>query len=253
MKEVSGELAIHCRAVTKAFGHGRAKVRALRGVDLDVAANQLVFLVGPSGCGKTTLISILSGVLNPDEGVTEVFGTNWAALSDDARTRRRAEMVGFIFQDFNLIPTLSAVENCEVPLILRGCDRKQARQRAAHTLDEVGLGDRLHAMPAELSGGMQQRVAIARALVSKPRLLVCDEPTANLDGKTGHSVMEVIRRASEADGDVSRCVLVVTHDNRIYEFADHLEEMEDGVLKPEPSQEILEHAREEAKARHRHR
>lgn len=244
-------MAIHCRGVTKAFGHGKATVHALRGVNLDVPANQLVFLVGPSGCGKTTLISIISGVLNPDGGVAEVFGTNWASLSDDARTRRRAAMVGFIFQDFNLIPTLSAVENVEIPLILRGRDRREAREWAQRTLADVGLGDRLTAIPSELSGGMQQRVAIARALVSKPRLLVCDEPTANLDGKTGHAVMEVIRRASQADGQASRCVLVVTHDNRIFEFADHLEEMEDGVLKPTPSQEVLKHAREEARARHR--
>ncbi|HEX7010899.1 MAG TPA: ABC transporter ATP-binding protein [Phycisphaeraceae bacterium] len=237
-------LAVRVHGVTKSFGTARAQVQALRGVDLEIKPNHLIMLVGPSGCGKTTLVSIISGVLRPDQGLVEVFGVRWDSLSEDERTRRRGGMVGYVFQDFNLIPTLTAVENVAVPLMIRGVDRRRAREQAARELDRVGLGDRLDAVPAELSGGMQQRVAIARALVARPRLLVCDEPTANLDGRTGQSVMELIRQASRGDDAQGRCVIVVTHDARIFHFADRIEEMEDGRILPTPSQEILEHQRQ---------
>jgi putative ABC transport system ATP-binding protein len=236
------ELAIDAREIYKSFGSGRARVDALGGVSLQVEAGQLMMLVGPSGCGKTTLVSILSGVLSPDRGDVEVFGVDWNRLSDDDRTEQRGRLVGFIFQDFNLIPTLTAAKNVAVPLLLNGVDRGQAHRRAGEVLEEVGLGDRLDAAPAELSGGMQQRVAIARALVSRPRLLVCDEPTANLDGRTGQHVMELIRGISRTE-DAGRCVVVVSHDHRVFHFADRIEEMEDGLIKPEPSQEVLDHSR----------
>jgi putative ABC transport system ATP-binding protein len=236
------ELAIDARDLRKTFGHRGAEVHALRGVNLKVEPNKLIMLVGPSGCGKTTLVSILSGVLSPTSGHAHIFGVDWDQLTDDQRTAKRGELVGFVFQDFNLIPTLTAAENVAIPLLVNHTDRAEALKRADAVLKEVGLGEREDAMPSELSGGMQQRVAIARALVSRPRLLVCDEPTANLDGKTGQHIMELIKSASRGE-DHGRCVVVVSHDHRVFHFADRIEEMEDGLLKPEPSQEILEHAR----------
>jgi putative ABC transport system ATP-binding protein len=237
------QLAIDAQHLHKTFGQTSAAVHALRGVSLEVEANQLMILAGPSGCGKTTLVSILSGTLSPDAGAVNLFGVDWQKLSADEKTRRRGELVGFVFQDFNLIPTLNVVENVAVPLQLKGRAYRAARRDAAAMLETVGLSQRTKDRPGDLSGGMQQRVAIARALVAKPRLLVCDEPTANLDGRTGHHIMELLQRASR-EGHAPRCVLVVSHDHRVFRFADRIEEMEDGLIKPEPSPEIIEHWRE---------
>jgi putative ABC transport system ATP-binding protein len=237
--------AIRVRGVTKSFGSEGAAVRALRGVDLDIDAGRLVMLVGPSGCGKTTLVSIISGVLEADDGEVEVFGVRWADLSSNERTRHRGELVGFVFQQFNLIPTLTAEANVAVPLLIRGVHRAEASRRARESLAAVGLGERMGAYPSQLSGGMQQRVAIARALVGRPALLVCDEPTANLDARTGQTAMELIHEASrgaDARGR-ERCVIVVTHDARIFHYADRIEEMEDGLLKDHPSEFIAAEAR----------
>jgi putative ABC transport system ATP-binding protein len=236
------ELAINAHDLRKTFGHRGTEVHALRGVSLQVEPNQLLMLVGPSGCGKTTLVSILSGVLSPTAGDVSIFGVDWNHLTDDQRTEKRGELVGFVFQDFNLIPTLTAAENVAVPLLVNGRPEEEARQRAAAVLSELGLGQREDAMPSELSGGMQQRVAIARALVGEPQLLVCDEPTANLDGKTGQHVMDLIRHAARGE-EKGRCVVVVSHDHRVFHFADRIEEMEDGIIKDHPSDEVLEHAR----------
>ncbi len=224
--------AIRLEGVTKTFGEGRAAVRALRGVDLCVEDGSILMLVGPSGCGKTTLVSIISGVLDADEGRAEVFGQAWSELSREAKTTLRRELVGFVFQQFNLIPTLSAAENAAVPLLIRGEARGEALARARDVLDSVGLGDRADAFPSQLSGGMQQRVAIARALVGRPRLIVCDEPTAALDAVTGQSVMSLIHGATRELDEQGRrrVVIVVTHDNRIMHFADRIERMEDGRL-----------------------
>jgi putative ABC transport system ATP-binding protein len=237
--------AVHARGITKSFGKGAAAVQALRGVDIDVDPGSLVMLVGPSGCGKTTLVSILSGVLNADAGEVEVYGIRWKDLSAEQRTRERSRLVGFVFQQFNLIPTLSAQENVSVPLLIRGLARGQAEERAAAALDSVGLGERIRSRPSQLSGGMQQRVAIARALVSEPALLVCDEPTANLDARTGQSVMELITQASHATDAAGRprCVIVVTHDARIFHYADQIKEMEDGQIKAEISDIVAQEAR----------
>lgn len=224
--------AIHLQGVTKAFGEGRTAVHALRGVDLRVEEGTILMLVGPSGCGKTTLVSVISGVLDADEGVVSVFGRRWSDLSREAKTSMRREMVGFVFQQFNLIPTLTAVENAAVPLLIRGEPRREALARAADLLGSMGLGERCDAMPSELSGGMQQRVAISRALVGRPRLIVCDEPTAALDAHTGQSVMSLIHGATRELDEQGRrrVVIVVTHDNRIMHFADRIERMEDGKL-----------------------
>jgi putative ABC transport system ATP-binding protein len=233
--------AIRLQGVSKTYGTGLNEVRALRNVDLEVAQGQLVMLVGPSGCGKTTLVSIVSGVLNADEGVAEVFGVDWKQLRPGQAADRRAETVGFVFQSFNLIPTLSVLENTIVPLLVRGVNRGEAKDRASAALKGVGLGERTRSMPSQLSGGMQQRVAIARALVGNPRLVVCDEPTAALDGKTGQTVMDLIASAARGLDDKGRprCVVVVTHDNRIFHYADRIIEMEDGKLKPGLSEHVL--------------
>jgi putative ABC transport system ATP-binding protein len=239
------DAAVRARNVSKTFGKGSAAVRALRGVSMDIRPGQLVMLVGPSGCGKTTLVSVISGVLDADEGEVEVYGVHWDRLTPEQRTRQRGELVGFVFQQFNLIPTLTAQENVSVPLLIRGRGRAEALERAAAALKAVGLGGRLRDMPSQLSGGMQQRVAIARALVAEPPLLVCDEPTANLDARTGQSVMDLIKLASDSlDGrGRERTVIVVTHDARIFHYADEIKEMEDGQIKAEISDIVAQEHR----------
>jgi putative ABC transport system ATP-binding protein len=219
------ERAVWCEGITKWFGSGDARVQALRGLDLEIGMGELAMLVGPSGCGKTTLISIIAGLLDPTEGDLEVLGTRPAELSAEEQILFRRKNLGFVFQQFNLLPTLTAAENVAVPLFVAGVERRQAVERASELLDELGLGDRLSHLPSGLSGGQQQRVAIARALVHNPRLVVCDEPTSALDAKTGHMVMELF---SEVAVRPDRAVIVVTHDSRIFEFADTITQMEDG-------------------------
>jgi putative ABC transport system ATP-binding protein len=219
------ETAVRCRGVTKTYGSGEGAVTALRGVDLDVLSGELLMLVGPSGCGKTTLISIITAVLDQDEGTCEVLGHDLQRMTEAERTRLRGEAIGFVFQAFNLIPALSALENVSVPLLIQGAPRAVAEQRASDALAAVGLGARVNALPSKLSGGEQQRVAIARALVHKPKLLVCDEPTSNLDTKTGHDMMQILRSVADSP---DRALVVVTHDTRILDFADRIARMEDG-------------------------
>lgn len=219
--------AVMCGGITKWFGTGDAKVQALRGLDLEIGMGELAMLVGPSGCGKTTLISIIAGLLDATEGELEVLGTRQAALSSREQIAFRRKNLGFVFQQFNLLPTLTAAENVAVPLFVAGHERRHAIEQASELLDELGLGDRLSYLPANLSGGQQQRVAIARALVHNPRLIVCDEPTSALDAKTGHMVMEMF---SEVAVRPERAVIVVTHDSRIFEFADTIAHMEDGKV-----------------------
>ncbi len=221
----AGDAAIVCRGVTKEFGSGDALVRALRGVDLDVYAGQLTLLVGPSGCGKTTLLSVVCGILDATAGRIDVLGQDLSSLRRGKLVAFRGANVGFVFQQFNLLPALTAVENVSVPLLLQGRPRREALARAREMLDKVNLSDRADAPPSNLSGGQQQRVAIARALIHHPRLLVCDEPTSALDARTGHTIMELLRAmAMETD----RAVVVVTHDPRVYEFGDRIAKMEDG-------------------------
>jgi putative ABC transport system ATP-binding protein len=245
MNQVShANTTVSLQGVTRTFGQGRSAVHALRGVDLQIKPGELLMLVGPSGCGKTTLLSVLSGVLDATAGKSMVMGVDWADLSREQKTARRGELIGFIFQEFHLVPTLTAVENVAVPLLLRSVKRRQAHARATDMLAKVGMGDRLGDLPRQLSGGMQQRVAIARALVGRPRILVCDEPTANLDGRTGHIVFELIHAASrdiDEDGR-QRCVIAATHDNRIFHWADRIQEMEDGLIKSAVSEQVLTEA-----------
>ncbi len=218
---------VSCRNVTKVYGSGNAEVHALRGVDLDVYPGELTMLVGPSGCGKTTLLSVLAGILRPTGGTVDALGHDLTALSSWQRTAFRRDHVGFVFQQFNLLPALTAAENAAVPLVIQGQSKRKAVAAATELLEKMGMGDRVNSLPGKLSGGQQQRVAIARALVHHPHLLVCDEPTSALDHKTGHTIMELLRNVA-VEGD--RAVIIVTHDSRIFEFADRMARMDDGHI-----------------------
>jgi putative ABC transport system ATP-binding protein len=225
LKTQNSKLAVSCRGVTKEFGEGDARVQALRGVDLEAYPGEMTLLVGPSGCGKTTLISIIAGLLDATDGEVAVLGRDLRRLTGRRRVEFRGGHIGFVFQQYNLLPALTAAENAAVPLLIAGQPRQRAVARAAELLGQLGLGDRATALPSHLSGGQQQRVAIARALIHEPQLLVCDEPTAALDGQSGRAVMELLRRvALQSD----RAVMVVTHDSRVFEFGDRIIHMSDG-------------------------
>lgn len=225
MTDVADNIAIHCKGIVKTYGVGSSQVFALRGIDLDVLSGELMMLVGPSGCGKTTLISVIAGILNQDSGDCTVYGKDLHAMKQRDRTRYRGESIGFVFQAFNLLPTLTAAENAAIPLLVNGMKRKAAIDRARAMLDRVGLGARANSMPSQMSGGQQQRVAIARSLVHNPKLIVCDEPTSALDHETGHKVMELLREVALKE---NRSLVIVTHDARIFEFADRIARMDDG-------------------------
>jgi putative ABC transport system ATP-binding protein len=218
---------IVCRGVTKIYGSGNSQVHALRGVDLDVYPGELTMLVGPSGCGKTTLLSVVAAILRPTAGSVTALGTELTQLSSWRRTAFRRANVGFVFQQFNLLPALTAAENAAVPLVIQGASKWKAVAAARNLLDKMGMVDRANNLPSQLSGGQQQRVAIARALIHHPHLLVCDEPTSALDHKTGHAILELLRSIA-IDGD--RAVIIVTHDSRIFEFADTMARMDDGQI-----------------------
>ena len=219
--------AIRLRNVTKEFGLGGDKTFALRNVSVELPYGELVLLVGPSGCGKTTLISIVAGLLDPTAGQVEVLGQSLNNMGGGRKVRFRGANIGFVFQQYNLLPALTAAENACVPLLIAGWDRRKAIKKAEELLAAVGLGNKLRSYPNQLSGGQQQRVAIARALVHEPKLLVCDEPTAALDAASGRTVMELIRKVAVQP---DRAVVVVTHDSRVYDFGDRIVEMTDGKI-----------------------
>jgi putative ABC transport system ATP-binding protein len=219
--------AIHIAGVSKDFPVGEGKVRVLHGIDASIRSGELTYLVGESGSGKTTLISIIAGILYPSEGSVEVFGTDIYRLTDTQLVKFRLNTIGFIFQQYNLLPTLTAAENAAVPLVAGGMKRAEAVERAQVLLDKLNIGDQANKLPRALSGGQQQRVAIARALVHNPRLIVCDEPTAALDARSGRRVMDLLREVALAS---DRAVIIVTHDNRIFDLADRILVMEDGRI-----------------------
>ncbi|MFM7390093.1 MAG: ABC transporter ATP-binding protein [Vampirovibrionales bacterium] len=219
--------SLHIRGLNKSFGTPDSRIQVLHDLNVSLPTGQMVYIVGPSGCGKTTLISIIAGILSCDSGSIELFGTSVQALNQSDKASFRRENVGFIFQQFNLVPTVSIEENVAIPLLIQGKPFEQAVATAKQWLHKVGLSDQLGKIPRDLSGGQQQRVAIARALVNNPRLIICDEPTSALDGKTGLLIMKLLKEVALQAG---RLVLVVTHDNRIYQFADTLVEMEDGRI-----------------------
>lgn len=215
------------RNVHKNYGDASTLVRALDGVELEVRQGELTLLVGPSGCGKTTLLSVLCGILDATSGEVEVFQTRIDKLSQEQKTAFRRENIGFIFQQYNLLPSLTAAENVAVPLLIHEVPWDAAVARARETLALVGMADRTEFLPAKLSGGQQQRVAIARAMVTQPRLIVCDEPTAALDGATGQMVLQVFRDRVLTP---ERAIVIVTHDSRIFHFGDRIADMRDGRI-----------------------
>ena len=221
------EAAIRTTGVTKEFTAGSQTVEVLHGIDLAVRAGELTYLVGESGSGKTTLISIMCGILYPTKGEVEVFGTDIYGLSDNALVEFRLQNIGFIFQQYNLIPSIDVASNAAVPLIAQGMPRAEARERAKAVMDKLNIGNQADKLPSQLSGGQQQRVAIARALVHEPRLVVCDEPTAALDAASGRRVMDLLREVAVA---ADRACIIVTHDNRIFDLADRILVMEDGNI-----------------------
>jgi len=219
--------AVVCRGVTKEFGSGDTKTVALAGVDLDVRYGETTLLVGPSGCGKTTLISIIAGLLYPTGGEISVLGHDLVRLRNSKLVNFRAKNIGFVFQQYNLLPALTAAENAAVPLVIAGEYRGRAVGAAKEILAEVGLEPRMNAFPTQLSGGQQQRVAIARALIHQPKLLVCDEPTAALDAQSGQTVMQLLKRVAVQP---DRAVIIVTHDSRVYRFGERIVTMSDGRI-----------------------
>jgi putative ABC transport system ATP-binding protein len=227
LKKSPHDFAVRLNNVSKTFGVGDERVYAMKNVTVDLPYGEMVLLVGPSGCGKTTLISLVAGLLDPTQGDVVVLGQTINKLSGRRKVNFRGEKIGFVFQQYNLLPALSAVENACVPLLIGGWKRSKAIEKAAKMLELVGLGNRLKSYPHQLSGGQQQRVAIARALVHDPKMLVCDEPTAALDANSGRVVMNLIKQvAVQSD----RAVIVVTHDSRVYDFGDRIVYMNDGSI-----------------------
>ena len=218
---------LYCKNITKVFNEGEAEVKALQGVNLDIYENELLMLVGPSGCGKTTFVSVLSTLLSFEEGYCEVLGNDIAKMSDEEKTSFRGKNIGFVFQSFNLLPSLSSIDNVALPLTIAGVDKNKALQKAKEMLKAVELEDKADIKPNNLSGGQQQRVAIARALVHQPKLIICDEPTSSFDHESGQVVMQLLKKITKEKG-VS--MIVVTHDNRIYKYADTTAYMEDGKI-----------------------
>jgi putative ABC transport system ATP-binding protein len=220
-------IAVHCQSVRRSFGSGDARIEVLRGVDFEARQGEMTFLVGPSGCGKTTLISIIAGLLDASAGEVALFGSKPANMSSRGQILFRRSHLGFVFQQYNLLPALTAAENAAVPLLAAGMKHREAVDRSTAMLQRLGIGEKASVLPRLLSGGQQQRVALARALVHEPRLIICDEPTAALDHKSGESVMELLATAAVHP---ERAVVVVTHDNRVFHFAHRISHMNDGVI-----------------------
>ncbi len=223
--------SIALTGVCKAFGSGQNRTVALDSVDLAVAPGEIVLLMGPSGSGKTTLLSIMGCILKPDQGSVRVAGTETTGCSQEELARIRLAHIGFIFQEYHLFNTLSAVQNVMVSLDLKGISGPQAMESAARTLELVGLGQRLGEYPENLSGGQKQRLAIARALAGGPEIILADEPTAALDSENGRNVLEILHGLAHRDG---RTVIIVTHDPRISTYADRIVTIEDGRVGAPP-------------------
>jgi ABC-type lipoprotein export system ATPase subunit len=222
---MSGALA--CTGLWKLYDLGDEPVEAVRGVNLSIKSGEMVAIMGPSGCGKTTLLNVLCGIDDPSAGVVTVSGKQLYGISDDERTGLRATHMGFIFQQFNLLPVLTALENVELPLLVGKVDATKARSMARNALDSVGLGDRYDHRPAELSGGQQQRVAVARAFVHSPDVILCDEPTGNLDSRTSDEIMDLLIARNRDEGVT---LVIVTHDEEIAARCHRVLHMSDGMM-----------------------
>ena len=219
--------AIEARDLIKTYAQGEAAMRALDGVSIDIHAGELMLLAGPSGSGKTTLLSIIGCILRPSAGTLRVMGDDVSRMRERDLPAIRRERIGFVFQAFNLFPTLTAAQNVALALDLKGVAGLAARDRAAALLDQVGLGNKIDSYPADLSGGQKQRIAIARALAGNPPVILADEPTAALDSQSGRAVMDLLQRLAHERG---RAVAIVTHDNRMLGYADRTVRMEDGRI-----------------------
>ncbi len=213
--------------VHKSFRTGKLEVQALRGIDLSVDKGEMVAIMGPSGCGKTTMLNCLSGLDQFDSGDVFIEGVDLREMGDRARTSYRAERMGFVFQTFNLLPVISAVENVELPLLVSGVKPKLARERALQALAQVRLSDRAHHRPAQLSAGQRQRVAIARALINSPAIVWADEPTGNLDSEAAGDVLDLLR---SLNAQYEQTVVIVTHNREIGELCDRVVRMRDGQI-----------------------
>lgn len=220
--------AIEVKNLVKTYGAGETAVHALKNVDLDVFESELLLLLGASGSGKTTLISITGCILSGNSGSCKIRGTETLRLPQSKLQKIRLENIGFIFQGFNLFPALTAAENIEIALDLKGIRGNLAKRKSAELLERVGLSDKLKAHPADLSGGQKQRVAIARALAGEPKIILADEPTAALDSESGKLIMDLLQELAH---EKNRAVVVVTHDNRIFDYADRIVEIEDGRIR----------------------
>lgn len=220
-------VAIQAIGLNKWFGEGEARTHAVKDVNFDAFFGEILYVVGPSGSGKTTMLSMISGILRPNSGTVKIEDTEVWKLGNDALAEFRLHKIGFVFQDFHLFPRLTTAENVAIPLILQRRPWDEALKEAAIDLETVGLKEKTALPPVKLSGGEQQRVAIARAIVSRPDILILDEPTASLDGDTGRNIVKFVREHILSD---KRCIVIVTHDSRIYEFADRIVKMEDGKM-----------------------
>jgi putative ABC transport system ATP-binding protein len=219
--------AVQAAHLEKWFGEGEARTHAVRDVSFAADFGKMLYIVGPSGSGKTTLLSMISGILRPDAGTVVVDGKEIWSLSSNEIADFRLHTIGFVFQDYHLFPRLTTVENVAIPLIIQKQDWEEAIQAAMQILEVVGLKDRALLNPIKLSGGEQQRVAIARAIVSRPDILIFDEPTASLDGVTGNKIIGFVKEQILTE---HRCILIVTHDSRIFEYADEIIMLEDGKI-----------------------
>ncbi len=218
---------VEARGIVKVLGEAPNEVKVLKGVDLDLQAGELTLLMGPSGSGKTTLLSILGCILSPSEGAISIAGESTVGMSKEQLADLRRRHVGFVFQAYNLVPTLSAVENVMLALDLRDIRGGEAHDLAVEALEEVGLGHRINASPSKMSGGEKQRVAIARSLAGSPSVILADEPTAALDSVNGEAVMELLAQVAQ---DTNRAVLAVTHDHRTLKYADRIVRIDDGRI-----------------------
>ena len=218
---------IRAQRVWKTYRSGQIRVEALRNIDMEVATGEMVAIMGPSGCGKTTLLNCLAGLDTVDEGDIYVQGDNLRDLSDNERTSYRAKHMGFVFQDFNLLPMLTAVENVELPMLIAEISSRKARKRALELLERVGLAERARHRPAELSGGQRQRVTVARALINNPAIVWADEPTGNLDSEAATDIMDLLGRFNSEN---RQTFVIVTHDLEVGRRANRIIAMRDGVI-----------------------
>ena len=239
-------LAVRCCQVTKEFGRGESRTPVLRGINLEIKLGEITMLVGQSGCGKTTLLSVIAGLLEPTGGELDVLGSRPIEMTDMERVVFRRRNLGFAFQQFNLLPSLTAAENAAVPLLAAGIKRTEAVEKAVDLLARLGMGQRVYSLPNQLSGGQQQRIAFARALIHEPRLVVCDEPTSALDAETGQTVMELLASIAVRP-DCS--VVIVTHDDRIFRFAHVIHSMSDGRIIGSERRETLNFGRKNRSGR----